>query len=231
MLFPPTITKPLTVYPDPESQFFYPRRGIRNEITTIAIAADNLIWIDLETTGLNPAKDHILQIAVVFTNRRGDVRDNGFWLPVKQPDKVLHSVDPWVKDNLGDVLEASRSHAAAVDYSILEQILHCWLDLYRFTNSNSQNGPMLAGNSVWFDRAFIARCLPSFYSRLHYRQVDVTSVETFLQAGHPLNTDSRLRMKKIKAHRAAEDIKESIKQYAQFMSFIGAAPSPERISI
>ncbi len=217
---------PLTVFPLKDG-----------EVVKIPSAPSNLLWIDFETTGLDSEKDHILQAAVVITNRDASDCASGFWTPIDhQTDGVLDDLYWWTKENLpASIMEDCRTHPNRMSPQALDESIVTMLKCYGFVASYERGisstagprlGPMLAGNSVWFDRGFVKKFLPRTYACLHYRQVDVTSVETFLNAAFPRYAQE-LTFKKQRKHDAPADIRESIEQYRFFMEVLKRATVQE----
>lgn len=175
---------------------------------------DLIVWIDTETTGLNPAGDALLEIAVVVT--RNDLTEIGAFDIVIAPslnvDASIERMDAFVREmhTANGLINAMRGHAAhhprVADYLVADAI-------DRFTAGHT--GPfLLGGNSITHDRGFLARHAPQTFSRLHYRSIDVSGIEQeMIRDGYDRQiTAWRERFEPSKAHRALGDIRDSIRQ-------------------
>ena len=134
--------------------------------------SNNLIWIDLEMTGLEPESHHILEIATIVTDESLDIIAEGPELVVHQPEEVLATMNPWCVEHHGasgltHAVKASKLSPAEAE----EQTL-------TFLREHTEEGTSpLCGNSVWKDRLFLMRRMPSLDAFLHYRIIDVTSIK------------------------------------------------------
>lgn len=176
-----------------------------------------LLWIDLEATSLNTDTAACLEVAAKLTSLDTTVLYGQGFSAVRQEPEVYEQADDWVKNNIPEVLAYSR-HASS-DAVMIDRFLCRWLDVVAQAYSMTEPIIHLAGNSVWYDRAIIRRQFPKLNARLHYRQLDVSSIQIFMDAAFPKNPDPRRNMKKMKKHRALADINESIEQYARFLDF------------
>ena len=175
-----------------------------SEETPAATASlPNLIWIDLEMSGLDPDKCAILEIACIVTD--SDLRElgEGVDLVVKQPDAVLDAMDDWCtrhhgQSGLTDAVKQSTLTLRGAELRTLDY-------LKRFTNKGQSP---LAGSSVSHDRRFIDKYMPDLSAWLHYRTVDVSTVKELVKRWY---TDVELPNKR-NTHRALDDIRESIEE-------------------
>ncbi|MBI3626356.1 MAG: oligoribonuclease, partial [Candidatus Rokubacteria bacterium] len=132
----------------------------------------NLVWMDLEMTGLDPEKDTILEIATLVTDSDLVVLQEGPCLAIHQPDAVLESMDPWCVEHHGAsgltrrVRESQVTMAEAQDQTLEFIRRHC-----------PERVAPLCGSSIHQDRRFLVRYMPRIHSYLHYRMVDVSSVK------------------------------------------------------
>lgn len=167
------------------------------------------VWIDLEMTGLNPETDQILEIALVITDNNLNVLHEGTEFVINQSDYMLNTMNPWCIEHHGKsgLTNAVRASQITVEYAqmqILEIIKqHC--DKYE---------GVLAGNTIWQDRAFLARYMPSIINYLHYRLLDVTSVKELISSWY--KDDVQMKFKKAESHRALADVYESIAELAHY---------------
>jgi oligoribonuclease len=177
----------------------------------------NLLWLDFETTGLDTQKDHILEIATRFTDRHG-VQEAGFETVVATPEYVLQRIsDPWILETHEELLKLARDPTQALPFYFLDLLLYAWLTY--FGSTKEKPTIHLAGNSVWFDRAFLSRLLPNAFALLNYRQIDVSSVELFFKTVYG-ELPPELKFEKKKLHRSVADLKETLGQYRHYQKFM-----------
>ena len=168
------------------------------------IKRENLIWIDLEMTGLNPEKEKIIEIAVIVTDKELNILAEGPDLVVKQPKKLLGKMDSWnkkqhKKSGLLDEVLKSRLTIRQAEKMVLE-----FIKPYCEPGKNA-----LCGNSVYHDRRFIIKYMPKLDKFLHYRLVDVSTIKNLVQRWFPKYSGVP---KKSDTHRALADIRESIEE-------------------
>ncbi len=168
---------------------------------------ERLLWIDLEMTGLDVSKEVIIEAAAVITNLRFDTIDT-YHAVLKQPQSYLDSMDDWNKTHhknsglLGLVPTGKEPEQVEKDFlGILDR---------HFANERA----VIAGNSIAQDRLFIDKYFKTFASRLHYRMLDVTSWKLIMKELY------KKEYKKRNAHRAVDDIHESINELKFYLSFI-----------
>ena len=165
---------------------------------------DNLIWIDLEMTGLNPDKDRIIEIATVVTDTHLNVLAEGPELAVHQSDKVLVKMDKWCVHQHGlsgltEKVKKSRISTAKAEKNTLE-----------FLKEYVPEGisPM-CGNTIGQDRRFLYRYMPELEKYFHYRHLDVSTLKILAKRWAPKIVAG---MKKESGHRALEDVYDSIRE-------------------
>jgi oligoribonuclease len=173
-------------------------------MNTLALASNehNLVWIDLEMTGLYPDTDRIIEIAVVVTNPQLGQRVEGPVLAIHQSDETLAAMDAWnksthSKSGLVDRVKASTISEAQAQ----EQVLAFLKPLVPKATS-----PM-CGNSICQDRRFLANHMPLLEAFFHYRNVDVSTLKELARRWKP---EILAGFKKAQAHTALADINESI---------------------
>jgi oligoribonuclease len=168
----------------------------------------NLIWIDLEMTGLLPDQDRIIEIAVVVTDPHITVRVEGPVLAVHQTDAVLDGMDNWNKGTHGKSGLTERVRASTIDEAQAQaQVIEF---LRRFVPKGKS--PM-CGNSICQDRRFLARTMPLLEDYFHYRNLDVSTLKELARRWKPAVMDS---FKKAQAHTALADIHESIDELLHY---------------
>ena len=168
----------------------------------------NLIWIDLEMTGLYPDTDRIIEIAVVVTDAQLNQRVEGPVFAVHQSDAALDAMDAWNKGTHGRSGLIDRVKASQVDEAQAEaQVIEF---LQRFVSKNTS--PM-CGNSICQDRRFLANYMPKLEAFFHYRNLDVSTLKELAKRWKP---DILAGFKKAQAHTALADIHESIDELAYY---------------
>ena len=171
--------------------------------------ADKLFWIDLEMTGLDLQKEVIIECAALITDLNFKVLDE-FEAVVKQPQHYLDAMDDWNKKHHSESgLLAKIPRGLPID-----EVESHLLSMVRKHFPGPEQRPVLAVNSINHDRNFLEKYMPGFTACLHYRMVDVTSwkvlfVEKFGR-----------RYEKKNAHRALDDIKESLEELKFYLSFV-----------
>ena len=169
---------------------------------------DNLIWIDLEMTGLNPDQDVIIEIATIITDSQLKVLAEGPAIAVKQPDALLDGMDEWntrqhnqsglvqrVKDSVVSVQEAEQ---------MTLEFVSKWVPAGR--------SPM-CGNSICQDRRFLYRGMPSLEQFFHYRNLDVSTLKELAARWAPTVRDG---FQKESSHLAMDDIRDSIAELQHY---------------
>lgn len=172
----------------------------------------NLIWIDLEMTGLNPQKDVILEIACVITDSQLNVLDNGFEFVINQPEKDLELMCKEVRDmhQKSGLIERVRGSKVTIEQA-QEKILEL------FKKCCDPKTALLAGNSVWQDRNFLVKYMPSLPDYCHYRILDVTAIKEVVARWYPNNPKSTFE--KNGQHRAMQDVFNSIDELKHFRKY------------
>jgi oligoribonuclease len=164
---------------------------------------DQLVWIDLEMTGLDVEHDVIVEIACIVTDSDLVSRDSGVQLVVHQDEAALARMDEFVRDMHAKSGLLNEIPAATVDVAGAEQTVLSYLKGYV-----PAGAAPLCGNSIGMDRRFIARYMPELDGYLHYRSVDVSSLKELCRRWYP--AIYRKRPDKAEQHRALGDILESI---------------------
>ncbi len=172
----------------------------------------NLVWIDLETTGLSVGNRAILEIASVVTDKDLNIIGEGPVLVIHQPEEVLERIDAWCEQQHGfsGLLEASR----ASDISLRE----AEAQTLSFIRKHTHRGVApLCGNSILLDRRFLMRYMPELNGHLSHRNIDVSAINELAARWFPgvvAVLDKNVR------HRAADDIRESIEELRLYRRLI-----------
>jgi len=164
--------------------------------------ANNLVWLDMEMTGLDPDGDRIIEMAMVVTNSELElVAESPSWA-VHQTDAALAAMDEWNRKTHGRSGLIDRVRASALDEAAVELLALEFLKKY----STKGHSPM-CGNSIGQDRRFMARHMPALEAFFHYRNLDVSTLKELCRRWQP---EIYKGFKKKGRHTALADIHESI---------------------
>jgi oligoribonuclease len=162
----------------------------------------NLIWLDMEMTGLDPDNDRIIEIAVVVTNSQLDKVVEGPVLAIHQSDETLNKMDEWNRNTHGRSGLIDRVRASSVDEATATAQIRAFLGEYVPPGKS----PM-CGNSICQDRRFMARWMPELEAFFHYRNLDVSTLKELCRRWQPVIYKG---FQKRGMHTALADIHESI---------------------
>jgi oligoribonuclease len=178
----------------------------------MAANAANLIWIDMEMSGLVPESERILEVAVIVTDSQLNIVEQGDVLVVHQPDSVLEDMDNWNKSThkrsgLIDKVKASVYSEAQVERMMID-----------FLSRHVPSGvsPM-CGNSICQDRRFLARWMPGLEAFFHYRNLDVSTLKELVRRWKP---EVYKGFSKEGKHEALADILESIEELKYYRRMV-----------
>lgn len=188
-----------------------------NEKRTVSLKSSqskngkNLIWIDLEMTGLDTLNDDIIEIATIVTDAHLNVLAEGPVFAIKVADRILNGMDDWNTKQHGQSGLIDRVRRSQITLEQAEQetisFLSKWVD--------AGNSPM-CGNSICQDRRFLARQMPKLEQFFHYRNLDVSTVKELAYRWRPdiLNT-----FEKKGSHLALDDIRDSIRELKHYREY------------
>lgn len=178
--------------------------------------AGNLIWIDLEMTGLNPDTDRIIEIATVVTDAHLNVLAEGPVFAIHQKDIVLNAMDEWNTRQHGGSGLTERVRRSKVSEADAEAQTIEFLS--RFVDPKKSP---ICGNSICQDRRFLYRHMPKLEAFFHYRNLDVSTVKELARRWYP---DLLQRFTKRSSHLAMDDIKDSIDELRYYRQYFFRMP-------
>ena len=173
--------------------------------------ADEMVWIDLEMTGLDIETESIIEIATIITDAELNIIAEGPNLAIKVSDELLDNMDEWntTHHTASGLVDRVRNQGVTLEDAISQTC--------SFLNQNIEPGTApLCGNSIHNDRVFLAKEMPEVLELLHYRIVDVSSIKELANRWYP-NTP---RYKKKESHRALDDIVESVEELRHYRELI-----------
>jgi oligoribonuclease len=196
-----------------------------DERTPAGDAASNLIWIDLEMTGLNTSTDQIIEIATIVTDAHLNEIAQGPALVINQPREIMDGMDEWNTRQHGESGLTARVRESSLSMQDAEKQTIDFLE----GHINAGASPM-CGNSICQDRRFLARQMPLLEAFFHYRNLDVSTLKILANSWAP---ELAKGFNKESGHRALADIRDSIAEliyYRQSLfdqSVLQPEPSPD----
>ncbi|MBT8117984.1 MAG: oligoribonuclease [Gammaproteobacteria bacterium] len=173
--------------------------------------ASNLIWIDLEMTGLDTTSDRIIEIATIVTDGQLNILAEGPVLAIHQPDDILQAMDEWNTRQHGSSGLTERVRQSTLDERAAEQQTIEFLAKYV-----PQNASPMCGNSICQDRRFMARCMPELERYFHYRNLDVSTIKELANRWSPVVAKG---FKKGSTHLALDDTRDSIRELQYYREY------------
>lgn len=182
--------------------------------------SNNLIWIDLEMTGLDTQKDQIIEIATIVTDSQLNILAEGPALAIHQSEAALSGMDEWNTRQHGKSGLTERVKASQITDAEAEEQTIAFLQAYVPSGAS----PM-CGNSICQDRRFLARCMPRLEAYFHYRNLDVSTIKELVRRWLPGIAGG---VEKRGTHLALDDIRESIAELRYYREhlFVAGAQAP-----
>ncbi len=173
----------------------------------MAISDHNLVWVDMEMTGLIPEVDRVIEIATVVTDSHLNVLAEGPVIAIKQPEAALEAMDEW----------NTRTHSASglvdrVRSSAFSEQMSSEMTLDFLKGWVPEGMSPMCGNSICQDRRFMARYMPELEKYFHYRNLDVSTLKILAQRWRPDMPD----LLKQGTHQALADIRDSIEELRHY---------------
>ncbi|XP_068577452.1 small fragment nuclease [Cebidichthys violaceus] len=183
--------------------------------------SQRMVWVDLEMTGLDIETDQIIEMACIITDSDLNILAEGPNLIINQPNELLEGMSEWCKEHHG---KSGLTQAVQDSKITLEQAEYEFLSFVRQHTPPGQCP--LAGNSVHADKRFLDKYMPQFMYHLHYRIIDVSTIKELCRRWFP--EEYKMVPHKKAAHRALDDIQESIKELQYYRANVFKAATEEK---
>jgi len=183
----------------------------------MALDPQNLIWIDLEMTGLDPNVDFIIEIATVVTDAQLNILAEGPVLAIHQPDEVMNAMDDWNQLHHGQSGLIERVKHSTVTMAMAEQQTLAFLAQWVGANQSP-----ICGNSIGQDRRFLVRYMAELEAFFHYRNLDVSTLKELAQRWAPELLEGFVKKGN---HQALDDVLESIEELKFYRQHFIKLPS------
>ena len=171
-------------------------------------SSDNLVWLDLEMTGLEVESCRIIEMAAIITDKNLNVIAESQPIAIHQPTDVIKSMNSWCIKTHGESGLTQRVIDSQILETEAEQMMLDFVQTYVPENTSP-----LCGNSIWQDRKFLAKYMPTLESYFHYRMIDVSTVKLLASYWKPKAAAS---FNKSNTHLALDDIRESIAELKHY---------------
>jgi oligoribonuclease len=176
----------------------------------MAIDHQNLVWIDMEMTGLDADLCHVLEIACLVTDGQLNIIAEGPVIAIHQPDHILDGMDEWCTRVHGQSGLTQRCRESQCNEAQASQMMLAFLREHVADGKS----PM-CGNSIGQDRRFMAKHMPELEAFFHYRNIDVSTVKELVRRWQPALMDG---FSKAGTHQAMDDIRESLNELRYYRS-------------
>ena len=164
---------------------------------------NNLVWMDLKMTGLEPDHDIIIEIATIITDGELNILAEGPNIVIHQPDEALQAMDEWNTTHHGESGLTAKVRASQVSMAEAEQVTLDFIRRYVPEGSSP-----LCGNSIHQDRRFLVRYMQKLEAYVHYRNIDVSTIKELARRWYP---EDKAPIKQAE-HQALSDVRESINE-------------------
>ena len=178
----------------------------------------DLVWMDLEMTGLDPEHDRIIEMATIVTDSELEVIAEGPVFAIKQPRELFDGMDEWNQTHHSESGLLARIAKQGVTETEAEAMTLAFLEQHVPAGTSP-----LCGNTIWQDRRFLTRYMPTLESFLHYRMIDVSSVKELARRWRPDIAGSFIKNNE---HTALADIRESIGELQHYQRHFFQLTSP-----
>ncbi|NNM59410.1 MAG: oligoribonuclease [Legionellales bacterium] len=170
----------------------------------MSLSENNLIWVDLEMTGLNPLTERIIEIATIVTDSQLNLIAEGPVFAISQPEELLLKMDSWNTKHHTESGLVARVKASTITEELAMELTLDFVKQYV-----PEGLSPMCGNSVWQDRRFLALYMPKLERYFHYRLIDVSTLKELMLRWKPALKEG---FKKASKHQAMDDIRESIEE-------------------
>ncbi|MEO9946827.1 MAG: oligoribonuclease [Paraglaciecola sp.] len=178
----------------------------------MSVNNENLVWIDMEMTGLEPETDVVLEIATIVTDKNLNILAEGPVLAIHQPDSVLNGMDEWCTNTHGKSGLTARCQQSSITVEDAVSQTIKFLELYVPKGISP-----LCGNTIGQDRRFLVKYMAELEAYFHYRNVDVSTIKELVRRWKPELLDG---FHKKGVHLALDDIRESIAEMAYYRQHV-----------
>lgn len=178
----------------------------------MAVNAQNLVWIDMEMTGLHPEVDVILEIATIVTDPNLNILAEGPVLAIHQSDEILNGMSQWCIDTHGKTGLTDRCRKSTITEQCAVEQSIAFLEKYV-----PKGVSPLCGNTIGQDRRFMVKYMPELEAYFHYRNIDVSTIKELVRRWKPELLDG---FHKKGVHLALDDIRESIAEMAYYRQHV-----------